>query len=96
MAEPEAKKQKFRQLTCDWFLTQIEDLELSDDQKTNVSKTLARVPENDLRKATPDMLMFYMGGDCVEEDSVRRIVAGRVHHQIAASLSAAPASRVAM
>eukprot|EP00434_Breviolum_minutum_P010862 symbB.v1.2.009577.t1/scaffold609.1/size185969/7 len=77
MAEPPSKKRK---LTSEWFLKQLQDLELDEDLKKSAADCLAKYPEDVLRKSSLDTLSFYLA-DAIGDEN-RRLVVGCMHHRI--------------
>ena len=78
MAEHPPKKRK---LDHHWFVTQINDLGLSEEQKQNVGSVLQTVPENVLGRSSAEDVLFYLQ-DFSEDAVLKRVVAGTIHQRM--------------
>ena len=76
--EPEPKKRK---LDRAWFISSVQELDVSDLAKQGMAEILSQIPEDVLHKDPPEKLMFYYLQDQFSERA-RRIVAGALHSRI--------------
>ena len=90
--EPRAMADKKRKLTHDWFASHLSDVSISADDGNSVAATLSQVPEDDLCQASAETLAFYLH-EKINDDTKRRIVAGRMHHRIRTFCANEPAPR---
>ena len=90
MAEGEPPPKK-RKLNHDWFVMQINDLEMDTVARKNVGTVLEQIPEDDLQKASAETLSFYLKGQFGCNETMGLIVAGRLHHRIRDLQPPAPA-----
>ena len=89
MAEPPLKKQK---LTRDWFLEQLQGLELDEDLKKSVAEFLGNFPESSLRRASLDALMTLLGQK-ISDKTKRAVVSLQLHQCFQSEFAPAPVPR---
>ncbi|CAE7562649.1 Klp61F [Symbiodinium microadriaticum] len=63
--EPEPKKRK---LDHAWFISSVQELDVSDLAKQGMAETLSQIPEDVLQKDPPEKLMFYLQADVALPD----------------------------
>ena len=89
MAEPPLKKQK---LTRDWFLEQLQGLELSDNLKKSVAEILAQLPPDDIYHVPFQSLSYYLENTIID-DAKRRLVVVCMLQRIQREFAPAPVPR---
>ena len=89
MAEPPSKKRK---LTSEWFLKQLQHLELDEDLKKSVAEYLGNFPENNLRQASLDALMTLLR-EKVSDKTKRDVVSLQLHQCFQSEFAPAPVPR---
>ena len=89
MAEPPLKKQK---LTRDWFLEQLQGLELSDDLKKSVAEFLVQLPPDDIYDVSFQSLSYYLE-NTILDDAKRRLVVVCMLQRIQREFAPAPVPR---
>eukprot|EP00434_Breviolum_minutum_P008125 symbB.v1.2.007162.t1/scaffold437.1/size205459/1 len=90
MAEPPLKKQK---LTRDWFLEQLQGLELNEDLKKSVAEYLASFPESDLSKTlskTSIEQLVSLLEQKISDETKRAVVSLRMQQRFQSEFAPAP------
>ena len=93
MAEPPLKKQK---LTRDWFLEQLQGLELNEDLKKSVAEYLASFPESDLSKTlskTSIEQLVSLLEQKISDETKRAVVSLRMQQRFQSEFAPAPVPR---
>eukprot|EP00434_Breviolum_minutum_P035643 symbB.v1.2.031554.t1/scaffold3674.1/size52195/3 len=86
MAEPPSKKRK---LTSEWFLEQLQDVELDEDLKNSVADYLASFPESDLSKTSYELLVSLLGPK-ISDETKRAVVSLRMQQRFQSEFAPAP------
>ena len=87
MAEPPLKKRK---LTSEWFLEQLQDVELNEDLKKSVAEFLSQLPH--IYEVSLESLSYYLE-KTITDDAKRRLVVVCMQQCIQREFASAPVPR---
>ena len=87
MAEPPLKKRK---LTSEWFLEQLQDVELNEDLKKSVAEFLSQLPQ--IYEVSLESLSYYLE-KTITDDAKRRLVVVCMQQCIQREFAPAPVPR---